>query len=51
MIAEVYIEFMNRDYQKYLGSLLLFGSNGIVASAIDLPSAEIVILRSSLGAA
>lgn len=51
MIAEVYIEFMNRDYQKYLGSLLLFGSNGIVASAIDLPSAEIVVLRSSLGAA
>ena len=42
--------FMNRDYQKYIGSLLLFGSNGVVASAIGLPSAEVVILRSSLGA-
>ena len=41
---------MGRDYMKYIASLLLFGSSGIVASAIDLPSAEVVVLRTSLGA-
>lgn len=37
--------------KKYLLSLILFGSNGIVASLIDLPSVFIVLARVSLGAA
>ena len=40
---------MRKDYFKYFMGLLLFGSNGIVASHIDLSSYEIVFLRSSLG--
>lgn len=40
---------MRRSYLKYIFSLLLFGSNGIVASLIDLSSYEIVLLRSLLG--
>lgn len=40
---------MRRSYFKYIFSLLLFGSNGIVASFIDLSSYEIVLLRSMLG--
>lgn len=40
---------MKRDYLKYLSGLLLFGSNGVVASFIDLQSQEIVLLRSLLG--
>lgn len=40
---------MNKDYMKYIGALLLYGSNGIVASAINLPSYEIVLLRALLG--
>lgn len=39
-----------RDYAKYLGSLLLFGSNGIVASMAALPSHELVLLRTLIGA-
>lgn len=42
---------MSRSYGKYLASLLLFGSNGIVASGISLPSTQIVLLRTLLGAA
>ena len=34
---------------KYLSSLLLFGSNGIVASCIALPSYDIVLLRTLIG--
>ena len=41
---------MNRNLISYLAALLLFGSNGIVASAIALPSADIVLLRTFLGA-
>lgn len=41
---------MHRSFNKYLASLLLFGSNGIVASAITLPSSEIVLMRTLLGA-
>lgn len=41
---------MNRNLVSYLAALLLFGSNGIVASAIALPSADIVLLRTFLGA-
>lgn len=40
---------MKRDALKYILGLLLFGSNGVVASFIDLPSREIVLLRSVLG--
>ena len=36
---------------KYLFSLLLFGSNGIVASFIDLGSLEIVLIRKLIGSA
>lgn len=41
---------MNRNLISYLAALLLFGSNGVVASAIALPSADIVLLRTFLGA-
>lgn len=36
-------------YLSYLAALLLFGSNGVVASGIRLPSHSIVLLRSWLG--
>lgn len=42
---------MKKDYLKYFLALLLFGSNGIVASYISLNSYEIVLLRSLLGSA
>ena len=42
---------MSKATEKYLASLILFGSNGIVASMIDLPSVFIVLARVSLGAA
>lgn len=42
---------MSKATEKYLASLVLFGSNGIVASMIDLPSMFIVLARVSLGAA
>lgn len=37
------------SYFKYISGLLLFGSNGIVASFIDLSSYEIVLLRTLIG--
>lgn len=40
---------MKRAYLKYFAGLLLFGSNGVVASFIHLNSYEIVLLRSVLG--
>ena len=40
---------MKSSYYKYFAALLLFGSNGIVASNINLPSYEIVLLRLLLG--
>lgn len=42
---------MKRVYLTYFLALLLFGSNGIVASYISLNSYEIVLLRSLLGSA
>lgn len=42
---------MNKDLAKFTASLLLFGSNGIVASHIGLPSYDIVVLRSFFGMA
>lgn len=40
---------MRKSYLKYLLSLLLFGSNGVVASHIILSSYEIVFLRTLIG--
>lgn len=40
---------MKRAYMKYIAALLLFGSNGIVASRIALDSDEIVLLRTLIG--
>ena len=40
---------MNKAFFKYIFALLLFGSNGIVASHIDLNSYEIVLLRTLIG--
>ena len=40
---------MKRTYLSYFLALLLFGSNGVVASFIHLDSYEIVLLRSVLG--
>ncbi len=43
-------EPMNRAYLSYFAALVLFGTNGIVASMIDLPSYEIVLARTLVGA-
>jgi drug/metabolite transporter (DMT)-like permease len=40
---------MKTSYFKYIAALLLFGSNGIVASRIHLTSYEIVLLRTMIG--
>lgn len=40
---------MKKSYLKYFTALLLFGSNGIVASFIHLTSYEIVLLRTFIG--
>ena len=40
---------MKAAYAKYIIALLLFGSNGLVASFIDLSSWEIVLMRTLLG--
>lgn len=40
---------MKKSYSKYLLSVLLFGSNGLVASQITLDSYEIVLMRTLLG--
>ena len=40
---------MRKSYLKYFAGLLVFGSNGVVASFIHLSSYEIVLLRSVLG--
>jgi drug/metabolite transporter (DMT)-like permease len=40
---------MKKDHVLYIASLLLFGSNGIVAAAIPLPSTQIVVLRTFIG--
>lgn len=41
---------MSNGLFRYLAALLLFGSNGIIAAAIALPSSDIVLLRTFLGA-
>jgi drug/metabolite transporter (DMT)-like permease len=40
---------VKKSYPKYIASLLLFGSNGIVASHIQLTSYYIVLLRTLIG--
>ena len=40
---------MKSPYISYILALLLFGSNGIIASCIDLSSAEIVLYRTFIG--
>ena len=40
---------MKAAYAKYIIALLLFGSNGLVASFIDLSSQETVLFRTLLG--
>lgn len=40
---------MNKSMLKYIAALLLFGSNGIVASYISLNSYEIVMFRTLIG--
>lgn len=38
-----------KDYVKFIASLILFGSNGVVAARILLPSQDIVALRTLIG--
>lgn len=40
---------MQKSMFRYIAALLLFGSNGIVAAQIALPSAQIVLVRTFLG--
>ena len=40
-----------KDYAMYIASLLIFGTNGVIASLIDMSSAEIVCMRTLLGGA
>lgn len=40
---------MNKDLLKYIGALLLFGSNGYWVAHIDLNSYEIVFMRGLIG--
>ncbi len=42
---------MRKAYVQYFAALLLFGMNGLLVSAIHLPSCEIVFLRTLLGSA
>ncbi len=42
---------MRKAYLQYFAALLLFGMNGLLVSAIQLPSCEIVFLRTLLGSA
>ena len=40
-----------KDYAMYIGSLLIFGTNGVIAALIDMSSAEIVCMRTLVGSA
>ena len=42
---------MNKSFLKYLAAVLVFGTNGLVASHIPLSSYEIVLLRTAIGGA
>ena len=41
---------MKKSYLKYIIALLIFGSNGVIASHIPLSSYEIVLTRTAIGA-
>ena len=43
------IAMKNKAFLKYIFALLLFGSNGVVASMIELGSLQIVLLRTFIG--
>ncbi len=49
MIVTREITSIKRSYFKYITALLLFGSNGIIASNISLTSYEIVFMRTGIG--
>lgn len=36
-------------YVRYIVSLVLFGTNGIIASAVELTAAQITLIRTLLG--
>ncbi len=38
-----------KDHVKFISSLILFGSNGVIAAHILLPSCDIVVLRTLIG--
>ena len=40
---------MNKSTLRYVAALLLFGSNGIVASMITMTNREIVMFRTLIG--
>lgn len=40
-----------KDYAMYVASLLIFGTNGVISSYIDMSSAEIVCMRTLIGGA
>ena len=42
---------MKKSYLKYIVALLIFGSNGVIASPIPLTSYEIVLTRTAIGSA
>lgn len=46
---ENYSSFNKSAYLKYIISVLLFGTNGVIAGFIPLPSNDIVLLRSLIG--
>lgn len=39
----------NKHFSKYILAMLIFGTNGVIASQIPLPGAEIVLTRTILG--
>lgn len=50
IINKILAANLQKSYCKYIAALLLFGSNGIIASQIAMPSYEIVLLRTMIGA-
>ena len=42
-------QFMKKSYLKFMIALLIFGSNGVIASHIPLSSHEIVLTRTAIG--
>lgn len=40
---------MNKNFIKYIASLLLFGMNGVISAAVSFPSRQIVFWRTLIG--